>query len=243
MAAQEEEAQGWQDIAQGELEAAERHFRRALELDPSRADALNGLGTVYLSWGDLEEAAELFRMAILQAEQDLPRRKRRTGWQDAQVRPYVRGLYHLSLTQIRRGLWDEAIDLLRELIAWDSGGMDGEAHYLLGQMQQRHGRLEEAAAAYTAASAHLDEAWYALGLVRFLEGREREARAAWREALGRLPGVVPFLLYYPRLVPIPAPRIEDTPFLILRRYVIDNADLWTSAARAALEELAREQSE
>lgn len=238
MAAQEEEAQGWQDIAQGQLEEAELHFRRALELDPSRADALNGLGTVYLSWGDLEEAAELFRMAILQAEQDLPRRKRRTGWHDAQVRPYVRGLYHLSLTQIRRGLWDDAVDLLRELIAWDSGGMDGEAHYLLGQMHQRHGRLEEAEAAYEAAGGHLDEAWYALVLVRFLGGRPIEARAAWREALSRLPAVVPFLLYYPRLLPIPSPKIEDTGFLVLRRYVIDNADLWTEEAKAALAELA-----
>lgn len=229
--AQEEEQLGWQHIENGQLEHAESHFRRALELDPFRADALNGLGTVYLKWGELSQALELFQMAIAQAELALPRKKRHTGWQDESIRPYLRGLYNLATTLSRLEYWDGVRESLEELLAWDPAGMDGTIFYLLGHAYHRLGRLAEALHAYREASGTA-EVDYSMGLLYLESQRTRDAERAWTRAIHHLAEVVPLLRYYPRVQPISS--VGDTTFSRAARYVELQRDLWNEKACQAL---------
>ncbi|MHB1610412.1 MAG: tetratricopeptide repeat protein [Sulfobacillus sp.] len=231
MLAQEEEQLGWKNIASGHLEHAESHFRRALELDPFRADALNGLGTVYLEWGELAQALELFQMAIAQAELGLPRKKRHTGWEDESVRPYLRGLHHLAMTLSRLEYWDGVREALEELLAWDPAGMGGAVFSLLGHALHRCGKLPEALHAYREASESA-EVQYSIGLIYFESNRAKEAEKAWRRAIGQLPDVVPLVRYYPVVQPING--ASDSDFGRAARYVGLQRDLWTDGAREAL---------
>lgn len=237
MLAPEEEQLGWKHIANGQLENAESHFRRALELDPLRADALNGLGTVYLEWGELEQAQELFQMAIAQAEVQLPRMKRHTGWDDELVRPYLRGLNQLSLTFSKMGYWAGVQQALEELLAWDQEGLQGRAFALLGEAHLRSGHLTEALSAYQKAP-HTPEIAYTLGLVFFANGRRKEARQAWLEAYRRLPEALPLLCHYPIVRAIGG--ASDTNFGRAARYAFAIQDLWTTESRAELEQCVAE---
>jgi tetratricopeptide (TPR) repeat protein len=199
LAARDEETLGWKQLEQGHLEAAEGHFRRCLELDPDRVEALNGLGQVYLAWGELDEAAELFQMALALAEPALPRGKRRTGWSDPQVRPYLRALHLLAMTRIRRGAYADAVEPLEQMFAWDATGVDGEAHLLLGQCRQRLGDLEGADECYEKARLKHPHAWYLYALTRLLLGHVSEATHCFKSAIDVVPEVAPLLAYYPRV--------------------------------------------
>ncbi len=231
MLAPEEEQLGWKHIANGQLENAESHFRRALELDPLRADALNGLGTVYLEWGELEQAQELFQMAIAQAEIQLPRKKRHTGWDDEVVRPYLRGLNQLALTFSKMDYWPGVQHALEELLAWDAEGMQGRAFSLLGEAYLRTGHLAESLHAYQEAP-HTPETDYTLGLIFFISGQVREASQAWERAYQKLPEALPLLCHYPVVRAIGG--ASDTNFGRAARYAFTFTDLWTVESRVAL---------
>jgi tetratricopeptide (TPR) repeat protein len=51
-------------LFQGNLERAEQHELEALECRPDLVQAVNGLGTIYRSRQDLDQAAELFSQAV-----------------------------------------------------------------------------------------------------------------------------------------------------------------------------------
>lgn len=240
--AQEEERLGWQQVERGRLDEAELHFRRALELDPFRADALNGLGVIWMSWGELEHAQEFFQMAIAQAQLNLPRRKRHTGWEDANIRPYLRGLYHLAGTWVQQGLWEDAREPLEELLAWDPSGMNGEASYLAGQMYHRLGEWEEALAYYEAALERHPIAYYSMGLVYYEVERLKEADRAWAKALGVAPEACAFIAHFPQVIPIPLGEPVDDSFVVSSQYVRDNIDLWGDGARARIRAFCGRQS-
>ena len=57
-------ALGYYYLKSGELEQAETHLLRALELDASYAVSHNNLGIVYLKQGQPEQAAKEFRQAV-----------------------------------------------------------------------------------------------------------------------------------------------------------------------------------
>ncbi|MCY0882142.1 MAG: tetratricopeptide repeat protein [Firmicutes bacterium] len=234
MVAQDEERLGWKEMEQGQLEQAETHFRRALEMDPFRADSLTGLGVVYFSWGELDEAQELFQMAVLQAQQDLPRKKRHTGWEDQNVRPYLRSLYHLALVFMREGRWKEAQEPLEEMLAWDDSAMDGEAYYLLALMYHRLGRLTDAFPLYEKALGRHPEALYSLGLLAYLQGEAEPAARYWRQGVKAIDEIFPLLAYYPVVQPLPVVPVQQMPYLLAIQYYDDCFDLWPDSAREQL---------
>jgi tetratricopeptide (TPR) repeat protein len=235
LAARDEERLGWKLLEEGRLEEAEGHFRRSLELDPGRIDALNGLGSVYLRWNELDEAAELFQMAIALAEPMLPRRRRRAGWQDPALRPYLRALYSLAMTRIRRGAFAEALYPLEELIDWDPNGLDGEAFLLLGQCRQRLGFIEAAHDCYEKARGRHAHAWYLHGLTAFLLGRPEEAAHSFKMGATLLPEVGPLLAYYPRVVGFPGRGGESHRRAV--KFVETTVSLWSPESRAYLREV------
>lgn len=218
------------------MDEAEGHFRRSLEMDPARVDALNGLGSVYLSWNELDEAAELFQMAIQMAEPELPRRRRRAGWQDPGLRPYLRALYSLAMTRIRRGAVEEASAPLEELIGWDPAGLDGEAFLLLGQCRQRLGQIEAAHALYEKARAKHVHAWYLHGLTAYLLGRPDEAARSLRTGATLLPEVAPLVAFHPQVRGLPVDSAGDAHRHAVR-FVDTTVGLWTSESRRFLQEV------
>lgn len=238
MLAPEEEQLGWKHIANGQLENAESHFRRALELDPLRADALNGLGTVYLEWGELEQAQELFQMAIAQAELQLPRKKRHTGWNDEAVRPYLRGLHQLAVTFSKMPYWVGVQRALEELLAWDAAGMQGKVFSLLGEACFRTGNFSGSLHAFREAPP-TPETDYTLGLTYFVTGQARDACKAWQRAYQTLPEAIPLLCHYPIVRAIGG--AFDTDFGRAARYAHVSYDLWTAESREALGRCVEEQ--
>lgn len=238
MVAIEEERMGWQEMRRGQLELAEDHFRRALELEPMRPDSLNGLGVVYLAWGELDEAEELFRMALIYAEKDLPRRRPQAAKLDPLVEPYLRALYHLAVTYIRQGLWDEAEIPLQQILAWDEDGMDGEAFALLGEACHRDGRLDEAVYYYERGLGHDVWCWYSLGSVYLSSGRSAEAERVLRHALHQEPEVGHWIMYFPKVVPLPNGTATDESFRQAVSYLVDHIDLWPEPSRRQLTQIA-----
>ncbi len=229
MAARDEEMLGWKRLEQGQLERAEGHFRRSLEMDPERVEALNGLGQVYMAWDELDEAAELFQMALAIAEPRLPRGKRRTGWHDPHVRPYLRALHLLAMTRIRRGAYAAATEPLEAMFAWDATGVDGEAYLLLGQCRQRLGDIERADECYEKARLRRPHAWYLYGLTRLLLGHSSEAAHCFKSAVDVVPEVAPLLAFYPRVRGIGgegAPRHRQAV-----QFVSTTVDLFTRDSR------------
>ena len=238
MVAFEEEEMGWLEMRAGQLEAAEDHFRRALELEPTRSDSLIGLGVVYLAWGEVEDAEELFHLALVRAEERLPQKRGSQAGTDPKVRPYLRALYHLAVTAIRRSLWEEAEVFLRQMLAWDPDGMEGEAFPLLGEAYHRRGRLEEAAYYYECALERDLWSWYSLGAVYLAVGKEAAAEPLLRHALQKAPELGRWIMYFPKVVPLPGGTIADDAFRQSVSYLLDHIDLWPESSRLALRSMA-----
>ncbi|MBX5468054.1 MAG: tetratricopeptide repeat protein [Firmicutes bacterium] len=234
MIAADEERLGWKEVELGRLEAAEAHFRRALELDPSRADALNGLGVVYLSWGEYAQAEELFEMAVRQARERLPQR-RRVGRADAEALvPYWRGLYQLAVTFARQGLWEEVLAPLDTLLGWGPSPYTADAFFLLGEAQQRLGQLKAAALAYEEAAEERPLAWYSLGLVEHQAGFVDDAWDHWQRAVRRAPEAAPLILFYPKVLALPVFQSGAEAFEEAAGFVAEQIDLWDKESRATL---------
>lgn len=91
-------ALGWVAHRRGERIEAERHFRRALELDPNELGAMSGLA-LQIGWQDPEAALELLDRSIeIDPKSPLTQRQR-----------------HFMLSGL--GRWDEAIEALEMAIA------------------------------------------------------------------------------------------------------------------------------
>ncbi|MCL6563917.1 MAG: tetratricopeptide repeat protein [Firmicutes bacterium] len=237
MIAADEEKLGWKEVESGRLEAAEAHFRRALELDPERADALNGLGVVYLSWGEYAQAEELFAMAVRQARERLPQR-RRVGRQDAEALvPYWRGLYQLAVTFARQGLWEEVLPPLDTLLGWGPSPYTADAFFLLGEAQHRLGHRKAAALAYEEAAQERPLAWYALGLVERQVGFEDDAWEHFAKAVRRAPEAAPLILFYPKVLALPVFPSASESFAEAAGFVAEQIDLWDEASREMLFEV------
>jgi tetratricopeptide (TPR) repeat protein len=90
----------------------------------------------------------------------------------------------LALARAGQGRTDEAIDVLRRVVAVSSGR--AEAEYNLGRLLATRGRPTEAEAPLlraVAARPNFAVAWHHLGEVRAALGRGKEALDCWRRAL------------------------------------------------------------
>jgi tetratricopeptide (TPR) repeat protein len=242
MASGEEEQQGWERIEAYAWEEAETHFRRALQEDPFRPDALTGIAALYLQAGDPEQARELCEMAVAQAEHDLPRSKRHQGWDDPKVRPYLRALYYLSLSYIEQDAWSLAQPTLEEIVVWDATGMNGKALDLLGQVFLRIGRVDEAAQAFLEAAEFRAQAHFSAGLAMFLRGRYRDAERLWAKGIEQRPQLAEWLMYAPKVRPLPLVVPDATDYNESVQYWEYMDELWARAAREALQAVYQRQA-
>lgn len=237
MSIEDETQRGWGYLAQQQWSLAEADFRQVLEVDPFYPDALTGMAALYLRSGDVEQARELCEMATAQAERELPRAKRHTGWEDEKIRPYLRSLYYLALTYVRQSAWPLAQPALEEIVAWDVTGMEGEALELLAQVLHRIERLEDAVHAYLQAAEYFPENYYTAGMLLFQMGKQREAERFWRRALERRPSLASLIVHYPHVVPNPRGGFQDETFGRMIEYLDYQGELWDVASKAQLASL------
>ncbi|MCA9053665.1 MAG: tetratricopeptide repeat protein [Planctomycetaceae bacterium] len=163
----------------GNLDAAETHYSRALDEHPDSVDALVGMGRVHESAGRYDAAEQAFHRALKQDPNS------------------AAALHGLGQTCAARQRWDDAAELLNQAVLSDPGNDsfrydlavalvqagnidaalphfvrtvgDAEAHYNIGLILQRSGRLPESELQFRTAIAknpQLDEARYWLDQVQ-----------------------------------------------------------------------------
>jgi adenylate cyclase len=157
--------------------AAEREFRRALELNPSQAQGHMWLGLYLSIAGRNEEALEEGNLAI-------------------KYDP-LSAIYRVMVARLHREArdYDAAEGLLREALALDP--TSAFAHSSLGYVYSLSSRHEEAIAEIEKMTAQGGPLW-GLGFVYARAGREDEARAILEELNereGYVPATGPALIY------------------------------------------------
>ena len=108
----------------GSIDAASRHLKVAIELDPVRAEAHRILGSVYLANQQENEAIDELRTAARLSPGD------------------ERTRLALANALVQAGMFSEAEQALRQIL--DALPASGRAHYMLGRLYQRQGDYEKA---------------------------------------------------------------------------------------------------
>jgi protein O-mannosyl-transferase len=153
-----EKAMGLDDrplIQEQELQKAALQFGVVLALDPGYAEALNGLGSVYMGLGRLAEAQQAYGRLV-------------------QIRPnFPQGYYNLGLVAARREEWAAAAQHYNRALELDG---QAETAKRLGDAWAKLGRLLEADQAYgQAATAWTGDLslWLNWGEVQLVLGQSR----------------------------------------------------------------------
>ncbi len=142
---------------EADLPAVARHYRRALELDPTNPDILAEAATLNDDLGRLDEAIAIWDYLIARDP----------------VNPSLHGSRALTLR--RAGRFDEALVSARTALSLSPGQVGG--YYLVGQTLLRQGE-PELALAETLKEPHNGYRWIALAVVYAELGRLGDSDAA-----------------------------------------------------------------
>jgi len=139
--------EGMAMLERGQLDAAERAFNLALELDPALAAAWNALARIHAERGDLEKSCQAARAAIA-------------------ARPRQAEAYWRLATALKGALEDAELQAMLALSKDEF--LSGDEHALLGfglaAVLERRGDFEQAAQHLAVANAHHSAAKAARGL-------------------------------------------------------------------------------
>jgi len=185
---------------QGQLQAAETSYRRALDVLPDYSFATVRLGALLVTSGQFAEAATLLSRALQGSPADpwihlqLGKALAGSGRSDEAVMHYRKALaikpddaeahFHLGVALASRGLVEEAVAHYRQALERDRSHV--EAHVNLGNALARRGLLDEAIEHYVAALGVRPDcldAQYNLGLALKGRGRNDEAIVQFTKAL------------------------------------------------------------
>lgn len=159
-------------VIQGEIEAAQEHFREALQINPVSVKYLNDAGVALERQGKLKEAAQLYEATL-------------------KIGPNPVVLNNLAGILARQGQIDQAIERFRQAIA--VAPKEHEIHFNLGNVLARKGQIAEAAEAYKTAILlypNYPEAFHNLGRVTAAQGQLEKAAGYFRQALQLQPDFV-----------------------------------------------------
>lgn len=143
---------GYVLAAKGRIPEAIEHYQKAIEIDPTCADAYNNLGTIYLNQGQLDEAARLYHRAI-------------------DIYPSFAEAYNnLGILLMKQGRPAEAIEQFQKALELEPD--NAEIQNNLANVFTTQGRADEAIEHYRQALAQMPDsvhAHYQLGFL--LQGR------------------------------------------------------------------------
>ncbi len=158
-------------MRQGRVEEAERHLRRAIELNPRHPDAYNTLCVLLTDRGEIDGAVAAGTLAV-------------------QIRPdYAEAKFNLGRALSRQRRYGAAVEQFRSGLALKPG--DIGAYYYMGQALSQAGRWDEAIAAYEKAlsvNANYIEARYALALALARSDQADRARSELTRVVELQPG-------------------------------------------------------
>ncbi|OXR50704.1 cellulose synthase [Pusillimonas sp. T2] len=129
-------ARGFQLLEAGNLAQAEASFREVLQRDPRDADALGGLGLIYMQNNDFARAEELLAVAA----------NRKSGWKRSLGVVKYWKLVNESNTVRQQGNTAQARSLAEQAIKMDN--KTAAAHNALGGAYAKEGQNEKAAQAF-----------------------------------------------------------------------------------------------
>jgi tetratricopeptide (TPR) repeat protein len=186
--------------AQGKLDEAVAHYRRALDLKPDYADAHNNMGNALREQGRLNEAIACFRRALdlkpdyPDAHNNMGTALRKQGRLNEAVACYRQALVlkpdfaeaqnNLGNALKDQGKLDEAVTCYRQALVLKPDYP--EAHNNLGAALMAQGKLDEAVTCYRQAlvlKPDYPEAHNNLGAALMAQGKRDEAVACYRQAL------------------------------------------------------------
>lgn len=191
---------------QGRLQEAADHYRRALEHDPARFDALNLLGLILLQGGDHARAAEMLQRAVQSHDGHAPTwvnlgfARQSLGEVDAALHAYdvaltldatqVQARYNRGQLLARSGRYEDALRDFRRLIGHVPGHAD--AHRQRIRLLERLGRWDEALQALDDSMARqidgLDKAHFERAVILYRLGRWAQCVEACDRAIAADPG-------------------------------------------------------
>lgn len=199
---------GWEALDErsgpGDSELAARSFREALKLDPTIADAYNGLAQIAEHAGDLGTAEEYYHQAYMAAREALGSESPRAyvWWLDLETRPYMRARHGLGWVYWRTGRLPQAIAEYEALLRLNKDDNQG-ARYLIGPLYQLAGDNKSALEAYKRFSKDYPEdegdphQAFCWGLALYKSGDQHAAVAKWRKAFFENIYIAPLLLAEP----------------------------------------------
>jgi tetratricopeptide (TPR) repeat protein len=228
-------ARGWDAVALGDHDEAHKLFSRAAALDPSIADAHNGLGETALSHGDAAAAESAFRQALKLAA--VPPPGEGDAWKDPRWRPYLRAREGLARVNWKRHRYEEAAAEYRELLALNP--IDTQANrWVIGSLLQlaaldaqalEYYRWFESAYPRDPCEPHMLMNW---GLALAESGDMVGAARKWWSACFFNPYVIPCLLGYP-VKPHPIEHaISLAEIEYAEFYATEFSELWERAPRS-----------
>ncbi len=196
---------GWEALDHSdepdEKRAASRSFRTALLLDPTLADAHNGLAYLAEMDDDLAEAERRYKKAYQVARDKLGSESpdKFAWWSDISTRPYMRARYGLGWIYWQTGRVHKAIAEYETLLKLNPNDNQG-VRYLIAPLYQLDGNLVGAMRAYDHyARNYSDDVpdphyLFSWGLALFQAGRGEEALQQWRRGFFQNPYIAPLLL-------------------------------------------------
>lgn len=199
---------GWEALDKSggpeEKRTAARSFRTALLIDPTLADAHNGLAYLAELDNNLAEAERHYKKAYETARDKLGNESPDAfvWWSDVSTRPYMRARYGLGWIYWQTKRLRKAIAEYETLLKLNPNDNQG-VRYLIGPLYQLNDDLSGALRAYEhyaqnypddVADPHYLFSW---GLALFQAGKLREALTKWRAGFFQNPYIAPLLLGEP----------------------------------------------
>jgi tetratricopeptide (TPR) repeat protein len=233
---------GWRLFEQRRPGAAEKEFRKALELKPELPEALVGIGMARLQSGDNDGARKELAAVIKLSEplaEDLVKQGVKDGFTRKEAQAYIRASHALGCLSYDQEKYDEALESLARVYAVDEGTVGIEARLIAAKTHVKLGKagdsipvLEPVSKNQEAASrAHLG-----LALAYFTTGDRVRAEESLAEALKANPHFGKALLGQLRKrVDNPvgaAPGSREEALIYAQTY----GDVWDEAAKKFLEE-------
>ncbi len=157
---------GYVLAAKGRIPEAIEHYQKAIEIDPTCADAYNNLGTIYLNQGRLDEAARLYYRAI-------------------DIYPSFAEAYNnLGILLMRQGRPAEAIEQFQKALELEPD--NAEIQNNLANIFTTQGRVDEAIEHYRLALKQMPDsvhAHYQLGYLLQSRGEFAASVAQFQKVL------------------------------------------------------------
>jgi tetratricopeptide (TPR) repeat protein len=234
---------GWRLFEQRRPGAAEKEFKKALELKPGLPEALVGIGMARLQTGDNDgarkELTEVIRLSEPLAA-DLVKQGVKDAFTRREAQAYIRASHALGCLAYDQEKYDEALGALERVYTVDEGAVGIEARLIAAKTLVKLKRPADAIPVLEPVAKNAEagsRAHLGLALARFATGDRQQASASLGKALEANPNYGKALLGQLRKTRVDnpvgaAPGSREEALIYAQTY----GDVWDDEAKKFLEE-------